>query len=55
MNTMKKSIPISNGFCPQTLFLYGTYNVCIACGELLLMFQNVRIAGKKILNTKKQK
>jgi flavin reductase (DIM6/NTAB) family NADH-FMN oxidoreductase RutF len=22
---MKKSIPISNGFCPQTLFLYGTY------------------------------
>lgn len=22
---MKKSIPISNHFCPQTLFLYGTY------------------------------
>ena len=22
---MKKSIPISNNFCPQTLFLYGTY------------------------------
>jgi len=22
---MKKSIPISNDFCPQTLFLYGTY------------------------------
>ncbi len=23
---MKKSIPISNSFCPQTLFMYGTYN-----------------------------
>lgn len=23
---MKKSIPVSNHFCPQTLFLYGTYN-----------------------------
>ena len=22
---MKKSVPISNNFCPQTLFLYGTY------------------------------
>ena len=22
---MKKSIPISNHFCPQTLFIYGTY------------------------------
>ena len=22
---MKKSIPITNDFCPQTLFLYGTY------------------------------
>jgi flavin reductase (DIM6/NTAB) family NADH-FMN oxidoreductase RutF len=22
---MKKSLPISNNFCPQTLFLYGTY------------------------------
>jgi flavin reductase (DIM6/NTAB) family NADH-FMN oxidoreductase RutF len=22
---MKKSLPISNDFCPQTLFLYGTY------------------------------
>jgi len=22
---MKKSISISNGFCPQSLFLYGTY------------------------------
>jgi len=22
---MKKSMPISNNFCPQTLFLYGTY------------------------------
>ncbi len=22
----KKSIPISNNFCPQTLFVYGTYN-----------------------------
>lgn len=22
---MKKSVPISNHFCPQTLFLYGTY------------------------------
>lgn len=22
---MKKSVPISNSFCPQTLFLYGTY------------------------------
>jgi flavin reductase (DIM6/NTAB) family NADH-FMN oxidoreductase RutF len=22
---MKKSVPISNDFCPQTLFLYGTY------------------------------
>jgi len=22
---MKKSNPISNNFCPQTLFLYGTY------------------------------
>lgn len=22
---MKKSMPISNDFCPQTLFLYGTY------------------------------
>jgi hypothetical protein len=23
---MKKSMGISNGFCPQTLFVYGTYN-----------------------------
>ncbi|MDR0293547.1 MAG: flavin reductase [Oscillospiraceae bacterium] len=23
---MKKSIPVSNSFCPQTLFVYGTYN-----------------------------
>ena len=23
---MKKSLPVSNGFCPQTLFVYGTYN-----------------------------
>jgi flavin reductase (DIM6/NTAB) family NADH-FMN oxidoreductase RutF len=23
--SMKKSIPVSNSFCPQTLFLYGTY------------------------------
>lgn len=23
---MKKSLPISNSFCPQTLFVYGTYN-----------------------------
>lgn len=23
---MKKSLPISNNFCPQTLFVYGTYN-----------------------------
>jgi len=22
---MKKSVPISNNFCPETLFLYGTY------------------------------
>lgn len=22
---MKRSVPISNDFCPQTLFLYGTY------------------------------
>jgi len=22
---MKKSVPVSNDFCPQTLFLYGTY------------------------------
>ncbi len=22
---MKKSIPVSNDFCPQTMFLYGTY------------------------------
>jgi hypothetical protein len=22
---MKKSIPVSNDFCPQTLFIYGTY------------------------------
>jgi flavin reductase (DIM6/NTAB) family NADH-FMN oxidoreductase RutF len=25
MNQMKKSIPKSNSFCPQPLFLYGTY------------------------------
>ncbi len=23
---MKKSLPASNNFCPQTLFVYGTYN-----------------------------
>jgi flavin reductase (DIM6/NTAB) family NADH-FMN oxidoreductase RutF len=23
---MKKSLPASNSFCPQTLFIYGTYN-----------------------------
>lgn len=23
---MKKSMPLSNKFCPQTLFMYGTYN-----------------------------
>ena len=23
---MKKSLPASNNFCPQTLFMYGTYN-----------------------------
>jgi len=22
---MKVSVPVSNDFCPQTLFLYGTY------------------------------
>jgi hypothetical protein len=22
---MKKSLPINNNFCPQTLFIYGTY------------------------------
>ena len=23
---MKKSLPASNNFCPQTLFVYGTYS-----------------------------